>query len=542
MNASRPILSYSKTYRISSCVIPLLLVIFFGFVINSQAQVPHPEVDTNRISSLVNENSIQIRFDQEMSLPAANAVVIQGSRTGRHEGIFTGGSTPVIIFQSNQGFSPGEEIEVTITPQMRTSAGVPVSRPYVLRYVVPAAAGPASSSSLRSTETVSESYTVVSGPVTFASIRSTETVSEAYAVVLGDLNRDGAIDMVAANAGPRQSNVIYLNDGLGNYAEGINLMLEDNTWALALGDMDGDGDLDIVVGNGGEPNYVHINNGNGGILETRTFGTGSDKTQSVALGDLDGDGDLDIVTGNGDGSQRGQANFFYLNDGTGHFGEPQLFGPSDPAQDTRAVALGDMDLDGDLDIVTANWSGHPNTIHLNDGAGHFPEAREYTPTGDWSMAVALGDLDNDGDLDIAVGTHSVQENVVYLNDGIGNFAGTRSIGAGSLSGDTIQLGDLDGDNDLDIVLIPTGWGTQGSVAYLNNGAADFSTSVTIGTERTSSKALAIGDIDGDGVLDVAGCERGLKVFLNTASTALSNDFTPISSGRIESPTNTGGGE
>ena len=62
--------------------------------------------------------------------------------------------------------------------------------------------------------------------------------------------------------------------------------------------MDGDGDLDIVAGNYGEQNVVYLNDGAGNFPTGRNFGTGSDDTYSVAVGDMDGDGDLDIVAGN----------------------------------------------------------------------------------------------------------------------------------------------------------------------------------------------------------------------------------------------------
>ncbi len=95
----------------------------------------------------------------------------------------------------------------------------------------------------------------------------------------------------------------------------------DYTWSLALGDMDGDGDLDIVSGGGldlvsntGTQSAVYLNDGQGNFATVRNFGTGSDITASVAVGDMDGDGDLDVVTGN-----YGQQNVVYLNDGAANF-------------------------------------------------------------------------------------------------------------------------------------------------------------------------------------------------------------------------------
>jgi len=128
-------------------------------------------------------------------------------------------------------------------------------------------------------------------------------------------------------------------------------------------------------------------------------GMHGDITFSVDLGDLDGDGDLDLVCGNGYGV-RWQRNRLYLNDGKGHFTDASDGRLPEDRQSTTCTRLGDIDSDGDLDIVTGGGR-FPSRVYLNDGKGFFRDAsvthlrvvRGLSP-------FVLADLDGDGDLDV----------------------------------------------------------------------------------------------------------------------------------------------
>jgi hypothetical protein len=164
---------------------------------------------------------------------------------------------------------------------------------------------------------------------------------------------------------------------------------------LALGDIDGDGDLDAVL-----PGTVWVNNGTGSFSAhptTPSFGAGN--SSDVALGDIDGDGDLDAVVAN-----YAQAATVWVNNGTGSFSAHPTTPSFGGADSSRAVALGDIDGDGDLDAVVANsLSPLAETVWVNNGTGSF-SAHPTTPSfgGGTSNAVALGDIDGDGDLDAVV--------------------------------------------------------------------------------------------------------------------------------------------
>jgi hypothetical protein len=349
-------------------------------------------------------------------------------------------------------------------------------------------------------------------------------LDETLTIAVGDMDGDGNLDIVVGNAGlSSRQNVVYLNDGSGNFDWFGSARYfgtgGDDTRSVAVGDMDGDGDLDIATGNSGQQNVVYLNDGTGHFPSSsaRSFGPGSDSTNSLALGDLDGDGDLDVVAGN-----EGQQNMVYLNDGIAHLGNARIFGPENDS--SKSVALGDLNGDGYLDIAVGNSGSltKQNVVYLNDGAANFDNpssARIFGSNSESTNSVAVGDMDGDGDLDIVTGNDN-QQNVVYLNDSLGNFdwaGSTRSFGTGSDSTSSIALGDIDSDGDLDVVV---GNASQQNMAYLNDGYGDFTGGATaFGTGSDGTLSMVVADMDADGDLDLLTGNGGQQnvVYLNNGA-------------------------
>ncbi len=302
-------------------------------------------------------------------------------------------------------------------------------------------------------------------------------------VALGDLNGDGALDALVANTA-QHPNMVFINDGQGFFRlspqswsipqdalpGGSTLSIGDTT-ALALGDLDNDGDLDAFTSDccwepadGQQDAYslVWLNNGAGRFYFWQALGSG--RVDAVVLGDLDGDGDLDAFVGS-----RGLPNVIWFNQGGLQGGIPGEFsdsGGSFGQAGTSAVALGDLDNDGDLDAFLGNKS--LNQVWLNDGGlqggimGHFSDSRQRLSRLDTRM-LALNDLDEDGDLDAFVG--GVKDGEIWLNDGMGNFANSRLRLAYSQN-HVLALGDVDGDGDADVLV---GSFAQGYKLWLNQG-------------------------------------------------------------------------
>jgi large repetitive protein len=351
-------------------------------------------------------------------------------------------------------------------------------------------------------------------------------IGDFRAVTLGDFDGDGDLDLLTtfATSGGGQVRLL-LNDGAGNFTPTNPQLLFLQASALAVGDVDMDGDLDALIGIGGLQERLFLNNGTGSFADataTNLPAASAGETKSVALGDVDGDGDLDAYLG------RFGQDRLYLNGGTGVFTDVTAVNLPAILDTTRAVALGDVDGDGDLDAFAGNsWVNAQNRLYVNDGAGVFTDATatNLPIVNESSFSVSLGDVDGDGDLDALlgiVGPLPGPENRLLLNAGGGVFTDVTATNfpafpppLGSMSA-AVALSDVDGDGDLD-AFAGNGWfplGRQDRL-YLNDGAGLFA-DVTASSlpALPGSTAIALGDLDGDGDLDGFVGREQERVYMN----------------------------
>ena len=354
------------------------------------------------------------------------------------------------------------------------------------------------------------------------------------AVVVADVDADFDLDIVFGNVGAQDR--LYLNDGSGHFADATatNLPTDtEQTQCLALGDVTGDGEPDLVLGNmktpvAATPTRLYVNDGDGRFTDvTATHMPAlSENTQSVALGDVDGDRDLDLVLGNAARVSGNPQNSLYLNDGSGRFADATAGRLPAVAGATERVRLADVDGDLDLDLVSANSDGTAEPkLYLNDGGGFFAdETTVRLPIAGYvALDADVGDVDGDGDLDLVYARFG--HKLLYLNDGAGLFvdATAARIPPNVHDHRRAAVADVDGDGDVDLVLTSRIRPTE---LYLNDGLGTFEnvTATHLPSAGGDTMGAGFGDVDGDGDPDLAltRTRTSNQLFLNDGSGRFTN--------------------
>ncbi|MEW5870357.1 MAG: FG-GAP-like repeat-containing protein [Chloroflexota bacterium] len=338
----------------------------------------------------------------------------------------------------------------------------------------------------------------------------------------GDVDGDGDLDLAVGNY--EAANQLYLNDGAGNLTDSGWSPVITNTYAIAWGDVDGDGDLDLAVANGysryniPSSNQLYLNDGHGNLTDSG-WTPPPNNSKGIAWGDVDGDGDLDLAAANGCDPNMNNclSNQLYLNDGHGNLTDS---GWTPDAQNSYTVVWGDVDGDGDLDLAVGNYAKR-NQLYLNDGGNLIDSG--WAPDPCDTSVVAWGDVDGDGDLDLAVGNDS-ESNQLYRNEG-GNLVEDSSWAPPGQATATLAWGDVDRDGDLDLVV---GNFMNPNHIYLNQNGTLSSNPAWTADTPAATYSVAWGDIDGDGDLDLAVGNVGSRnqLYINKTFGMALSDWQP----------------
>ncbi len=336
-------------------------------------------------------------------------------------------------------------------------------------------------------------------------------------LVVYDASGDGKPDVYVANDFSNGADKIWLNTstpGTINFvAAGLNFGVSYSSSA-ALGDFDNDGRADdIFVGAGAtrtQPNHIWLNQNDIGNFVAGQSMTTASLSNAVALGDLDGDGDLDaFVASSG-------ANSVLRNNPGMQF---QLI-QSLANEDSQGVALADFDQDGDLDAVVANGSGGPNRVWLNDGNGIFSDSGTVLGSGgtSQSLGVAAVELDDDACPDVVIANFGSPDQV-WLNVGDGNAvpcqfnAAPQALSAGNNQSATVVIEDVNNDGLFDLLItgIRGASTPSGEIrAWINDPAnhGQFNSSNFLNNPSGNVRKVALGELTGDGNIDAFGVTSG----------------------------------
>lgn len=325
------------------------------------------------------------------------------------------------------------------------------------------------------------------------------------AMTLADVDNDGDLDaFISGKGGPVQS-ILYLNDGNGGFSQSSSSFTHLFGGSVLFFDADGDGDVDLFEsGNtfgGIKTAELYVNNGTGSFsLFTGTSFPGLWGGTAEAA-DFDGDGDLDLIY---TGITSNSESYVYLLQNTSVFGSLSFSSPfilCDSLELPRALAL-DYEQDGDIDLLVTGKRANGvcvTKVVKNQGMSGFPTFESTSLPGACNGSLSLGDVDLDGDLDLLLNGDSnpagTQISGVYENQGSGSYVSSSTYSLIGSGAGFAAWHDLDLDGDLDVVV--AGFGAPGVFAYVyqNQGVQGYALTDTL--EGAYLSSVAIGDLDGD---------------------------------------------
>lgn len=449
-----------------------------------------------------------VTFDRPVTSASAATISVFSAQSGGKRQLTTSVSGNTVTLAASRYFRAGEVASVVVPRTVVGSSGEVLDNPLVYQLTA----------------------NVVASTGVFGGTLDPAAGTNAANIAAGDLNGDGKLDLVTADYGNNAGSTvsILLNTSTGttvSFAARQPFPTGAAPYGLALGDVDNDGRLDIVATNFGSATGTTVSvlrNTTTAGATTLSFATKVDFTvgaapSGVSLSDVDGDGYLDLLTSN----QSNSTVSVLLNTSpvtnTVSFASKVDFAVG--ARPGNIVAA-DIDGDGRLDLLTANSGASTVSVLRNTGTAagtaSFAAKADF-PVGTGSINLAVNDLDGDGKLDVVTANNGATGNgntvSVLRNTTAGGAApltfatpANFTVGSGPYS---VAIGDIDGDGKLDLAAANYGatgvTGTGATVSVLRStstsGTISFAPKADYGVGGGVND-VKLADIDGDGDLDI----------------------------------------
>jgi len=327
-----------------------------------------------------------------------------------------------------------------------------------------------------------------------------------------DVDGDGDIDVISASFS--LGIVAWLeNDGTGlNWTPTVIATGVDGPSSISAADVDGDGDLDVIgaAEDGNAVLWWENGTGGGDNWAERSVFVGVNGPREVTSGDVDEDGDIDIlVAANGEGA----VVWFENQDGAGLVWSPNLISVDFPG--AAAVRVGDVNLDGTQDIVASGDSGGTVAWWSNElGDGSLWTETTIDDSFGGANSILIGDIDRDGDVDV-MSTASTGDEIAWWENA--DFLGTswikQSIETGVSGPNDVRFGDIDADGDPDVLAT---LGGAGAIFWWDNVSVHrqsiFPGQIVVNSDVPGASVVVAEDLDNDGDLDlVASASTGQDI-------------------------------